>query len=51
MRSYIEVHLRVKCPLLLSDFSQNWNISQILVKFPFSGFMKIGSAVTELFHG
>jgi hypothetical protein len=34
----MHIGLLVKCPLLLSDFNQNWLCSQILVKLSYNKF-------------
>jgi hypothetical protein len=50
-RSETHVDLRVKCPLLPSDFNQNWDVwANLNKKTSVSNFMKIRSIVLELFH-
>jgi hypothetical protein len=39
-----------KCPLLLPDFNQNWNVLPNVIKFPNINFVKIRSGVPELIH-
>jgi hypothetical protein len=38
------------CTLFLSRFNLNWKVSQIVLNFEISNFMKICWAVFELFH-